>query len=390
MTTRLNVIIGIAGLPLLLLLVGFTLPWNADGPWPASSSAPVTTLDFVTFESMANDLDRYDSLNYSFAVFGDQRALADGEWQAIVAQIADLSAADPNLRFVIDTGDIVNAGKHADQWRLLQTILSPLSQLPYLVTVGNHELGNNASPLARSNTATCLAYLDTDFGTERMYYRKDLGPVRYLFLDSNDLIYGEAGTGGAGRPAPGGRAEAQMIWLAEQLAEDDDTRTTVVMLHHPLVQSSRKHLDSAAAIWSYSWRGRSLPDILADGGVDVVLTGHTHTYERYRLLRDDGREMCLVNISGRPRDSFLWFGKRQRKARDIAGREIEYLTEHGWRNLTGWRIEQQDAMISGHKNNFAIIRVDAEGNLDLEMHYLDEDELDGLRSVAPVRIHSCP
>ena len=41
---------------------------------------------------------------------------------------------------IIDTGDIVDNGKHADQFAMLHDILEPVRAWPYLVAVGNHEL----------------------------------------------------------------------------------------------------------------------------------------------------------------------------------------------------------------------------------------------------------
>ena len=54
-------------------------------------------------------------------------------------------------------------------------------------------------------------------------------------------------------------------------------------------------------------RGEGQVDVI-EGGVDLVICGHTHTYERFRLRRGE-RELSLINLSGRPQNSFLFFGK---------------------------------------------------------------------------------
>jgi len=164
-----------------------------------------------------------------------------------------------------------------------------------------------------------------------------------------------------------------MEWLTRTLEDPawGPEATTVVVMHHPLVQSSAKHRAQSRALWSYTWKGQSLPDILADGGVDLILTGHTHTYERFRLERTDGRGFVLMNLSGKPEPSFLWFGAGARRARDIHGSEEPWLHENGWRNLKSWRITQDDAMDEDESNQYGIFKVDGEGGITLAMRFLE-------------------
>lgn len=344
--------------------LGFTWPWEVGGPWPSSSETPIRPLDHPTLEQKAVAEDR----RVRFAAYGDQRALADGEWQEMIARIAALHAQDP-LDFIVDTGDIVQDGRHSDQYWMLREILAPVVDLPLLVGVGNHEVRNNEVQQARDNTGTFLSYLDPEFSSARMYYRKDAGPVRFLFLDSNDLVYGEGAT------SPPSRVDAQVRWLAQELEEARSwTGPLVVVLHHPFVQSSRKHAESAAVLWSYRPMGpgtATLPELLLDAGVDLVLVGHTHTYERFVLGKGD-RTMDLVNLSGRPRTALLWIGDGARRARDIAGKELEHLRAQGWRDLDGWTISQEAVMVDDEENQFAIFEA-ADSTLTMSVHFLGED-----------------
>ncbi len=372
----------------------FTWPWRVGKPWPKSSTRPVDTLDHPSLEERIAALSPGPETGYRFAVFGDQRALADGEWQALLRCLATVASADPRLLFVLDTGDIVWDGRHADQFHLLREILSPVRGLPYLVGVGNHEVRDNSSITARRNAAAFLRYLDDGISEERLYYRKEIGPASVLFLDSNDFVYGDSGAGGdAPCPPPRGRAARQLEWLVEELnggvppsSGSIDPLVTIVVMHHPFLQTSSKHADQARALWAYRHEGRALPDILADGGVDLVLVGHTHTYERFRLERADGRAMALVNVSGRPRASLLWIGDGARRARDIRGREARWLAGRGWTGLDRWRVTQEDVMARNESDQFALITVGADGGLVLEMRFLDEEGAGGCRSAPAVRL----
>lgn len=384
---RASVLGGGAMLAVLLLGLGVLLAGPASpalaGPWPRSAEQPVPVLGFPSLESTlaARRASALDGLR--FAAFGDQRALADGEWQAIVAAIAAQSATDSALCLVVDTGDIVNDGGYSDQFSVLAGILAPLRALPYCVAVGNHEVANDTKPIARDNTARFLTGLDPELSAERMYYCKDLPGARLIFLDSNALVYGK-GRGAAPAPA---RVQGQLDWLAARLADAPAGASRIVVMHHPLVQSSSKHREHAVALWSLEHRGRRLPDILLDGGVDLILAGHTHTYERFTLTRSDGRHLELVNLSGRPRSDFLWFGRSARRAKDIAGRELSWLADKGWRNLADWRIEQRAAMVENESNQFGIFTVTPAGRISLEMCFLDERRPEGLRREPPLPIN---
>jgi 3',5'-cyclic AMP phosphodiesterase CpdA len=380
----------ISSIVLVALLAGVA-PFALDGPWPSSSSRPVVPLSHPTVEARLGQFHPDARSGYRFAAFGDQRASADGEWQRLIQEIAAVDKVDDRLLFMLDTGDDVQDGNYSDQFGVLEGILGGAANLPYLLGVGNHETNDNKPGVARANLARFTSYLDDSLSADRLYYRKDIGPVRFLFLDSNDLVYGDSGTEDPS-PAPrrGSRAEAQMAWLVRELGRVDTamTPTTIVVMHHPIVQSSNRHILQARALWGYSYQGRTLPDLLADGGVDLVLCGHTHTYERFHLTRNDGRQMAVVNLSGRPRASFLWFGAGARRARDIHGREAEWLAGQAFSGLEGWRIVQEEAMFDKktERDNFAVISVGADGGIVLDMHYLDQHDPMGSRRGPPVRI----
>ncbi len=372
---------------------GFTWPWAVSGPWPGTSRQAVRQLHHPLLEARAAALDPAPEAGFRFAAFGDQRALADGEWQGILAAIAAIATQDERLLFLLDTGDIVDDGRPTDQFAMLRHILSPVRQLPYLVSVGNHELHDNEIPAARANTGAFLAYLDPGFSARRMYYRKDVGDASFLFLDTNDFIYGEHGGGGRCPPDPGSRAAAQLAWLARELGVDPGNapvpaaRVKVVVMHHPLLQASKRHLGHARTLWNCREAGSALADLFADGGVDLVLAGHTHTYERIRLRRNDGREFALVNLSGRPRTSVLWFGARARRPEKIAGREREWLTAKGFTGLERWDIRQEERMDPEREaDQFGIFTVEEGGGLLLETVFLDPAVPSGVRRNPVVRL----
>lgn len=367
----------VAGIGLVALLT-----IAAGARWPQTSRNPIVPLPHPTVASRVAALSPDASHGYSFAAYGDQRALIGGDWQRLLRSVDSAATRDDRLAFIVDTGDIVDNGSRSDQFGLLTDVLSVARRLPYAVGVGNHEVENNAPGPARANLARFLSTMGQPIGPDRLYYTMTVGRVRFLFLDSNDLVY--KGTD-KNAEAIAARAAAQMEWLTRTLRDPawGPEGTTVVVMHHPLVQSSAKHRAQSRDLWSYTWKGRTLPDILADGGVDLILCGHTHTYERFRLERTDGRGFVLVNLSGTPEAAFLWFGAGARRARDIHGSEEPWLTENGWRNLRPWRITQDDVMDDDDEESdqYGVFTVDADGGITLTMRFIDRPAPE-----APVRL----
>ena len=95
------------------------------------------------------------------------------------------------------------------------------------------------------------------------YYSYDVGRWHIIALNSNAAV-------SAGSP--------QEQWLRQDLADHPAT-CTLAIWHHPRFSSAR-HGSSAALI--------PLWQALYDGGADVVISAHDHTYERFAPQTPDG------------------------------------------------------------------------------------------------------
>jgi hypothetical protein len=134
---------------------------------------------------------------------------------------------------------------------------------------GNHEYRT-------SGASAYFEYFGDEAGTPgEGWYAWDHGPWRLLAVNS---VCGEAG--GCGVHSP------QVAWISEQLSETD-AACTLAYFHHPRYSSGR-HGD--AEFMEPIWRA------LVDGGVDLVLAGHDHSYER---LLADGVRSFVVGTGGR-------------------------------------------------------------------------------------------
>ena len=138
-------------------------------------------------------------------------------------------------------------------------------------TLGNHDAGSAAS-ITQSGVYYDIFTLPTlgqagglMSGTEA-YYSFDYGNIHFICLDSE----------GTDR-SPGG---AMLTWLKNDLAVTKQDWIITYWHHPPYTKGSH---DSNTESKLVEMRTNALP-ILEAGGVDLCLTGHSHSYERSYLL----------------------------------------------------------------------------------------------------------
>ncbi len=105
---------------------------------------------------------------------------------------------------------------------------------------------------------------------DKGYYSYGLGSWHVVVLNTNcDVVPGGCAAG-----------SAQDRWLRADLAASG-ARCTVAMGHHPLFTSAATHRPTSQI--------RPLVRTLYDAGVELLLAGHNHTYERFAAQDPNGR-----------------------------------------------------------------------------------------------------
>ena len=138
-------------------------------------------------------------------------------------------------------------------------------------TLGNHDYANGSS-----NAAGSFQYFGDRVGPPGLgYYSYDVGTWHVIVLNDK---------GGTDANNPGIDA-AQMEWLQADLAAHPNTtnRCTIAMWHVPLFQSSN------TAGWITNPGHKPIWDVLYAAGVDIVLNGQQHNYERFKPMDPDGK-----------------------------------------------------------------------------------------------------
>jgi predicted MPP superfamily phosphohydrolase len=154
---------------------------------------------------------------------------------------------------------------------------------------GNHDYGNNNANTGNTGSTPALSMpYHKNFSVpsagecggiasgSKSYYSFDIGNVHFLSLDS----YGREDANSTKLYDTLG---AQAIWVKNDLAANTK-KWTVVYFHHPPYTKTSHDSDAESADL-----GRMREDfirILERNGVDLILSGHSHGYERSYLLKN--------------------------------------------------------------------------------------------------------
>jgi hypothetical protein len=201
---------------------------------------------------------------FSFLAFGDSGENTPGQRASI-----PVMAAEPDVSFLVHTGDLAYPqGGFAQYDSNYFGLNAPLfERLPVFPTPGNHDyMVDSAAPYLASHFCPECAVNPADTGR---YYSFDWGDAHFTSLDSNLM--------------PTAAADRMLAWL------DNDLGSTrqfwkIVFVHHPPYPTGH-HLGDAicAAVRA------GVNPIVERHGVQLVLSGHEHGYERTAPLSADER-----------------------------------------------------------------------------------------------------
>jgi len=180
-----------------------------------------------------------------FAVIGDT-GTGDKHQLAVAKQLTATRAKFP-FEFVVMVGDNIYGGNSAKDYdRKFAIPYKPLldASVKFYAALGNHD-----DPSERY-------YKPFNMNGERYYTFKPADGVRFFALDSTYMD------------------EKQLKWLDEQLAMSG-SEWKIVFFHHPPYSSGDTH-------GSDETLRTQLEPRFVKAGVNVVLTGHEHFYERIK------------------------------------------------------------------------------------------------------------
>ena len=199
----------------------------------------------------------YSRMPVSFAVVGDTQG-SPSIWGRLAALIYQECPT-----FLVHVGDLVQYGPHKDDW--VDEFFKPARNLlrfcPIYPAIGNHEMNNE------------WFYRYFDLPAPEWFYTIKKGDVLFVFVDTNkDILPGSA----------------QFKRLELVLASSPET-WKIMVHHHPIYVSGE-------SFYGNTWAQRTvhgdpnemhLKKLYETYGVDLVLNGHAHFYERTWPIRNE-------------------------------------------------------------------------------------------------------
>lgn len=173
---------------------------------------------------------------------------------------------DPNIKFSVLSGDVVDRGGKIEQWEMLFD-LSSLKTNPIAVTPGNHEY-YDASSSPKTFTAEYFNHFfkNPENGAEKApntsYFFK-YNSVLYISIDSEN----------------GAALTSQQEWFSK-VVEENFAQYIVVFMHRSFYGNIYGNVSPGLQ--------RNWQPLFDRYGVDLVLTGHDHVYTRsYKVFEGE-------------------------------------------------------------------------------------------------------
>jgi predicted MPP superfamily phosphohydrolase len=199
-----------------------------------------------------------------FAVIGDNGTGNKPEYQ-IAEKLAAARAKFP-FEFIVMMGDNLYGGEAPrDFEQKFEKPYKPLldAGVKFYAALGNHD-----------DPARQISYEKFNMGGKHYYTFKPKDGVRFFALDSNYMD------------------KRQLDWLENEL-KASGSAWKIVYFHHPIYSSGEKHGSNIEL-------RDVLEPVMVKYGVDVVLTGHEHFYERIKPQK--GINYFIVGSSGQLRE----------------------------------------------------------------------------------------
>jgi hypothetical protein len=216
---------------------------------------------------------------FSFIYFGDAQNDVRSMWSRVIREAySDM----PRAAFMLHAGDLINLAESDAEWGEWFAAGGWINaMIPVIATPGNHEYASakNADGttsrrwLSRHWTAQFTFPANGPDGLAESVYYTDYQNCRVISLNSNE------------------RQEDQVGWIEKVLSGNERT-WTVVTFHHPIFSTARKR-DNAELrnLWK---------PVFDRHRVDLVMTGHDHTYGRSGLLRPETNAATGTNVRSSP------------------------------------------------------------------------------------------
>ncbi|PIP95941.1 MAG: hypothetical protein COW00_01750 [Bdellovibrio sp. CG12_big_fil_rev_8_21_14_0_65_39_13] len=181
-----------------------------------------------------------------------------------IAQVIEKKIQEKDVQFILNTGDIVQEGDQDNEWKqFLSTGNIYMGKVPLIAAIGNHDYrgtkGKNVIPKLFKK------YLRWNQSDDQGDMVLDFESFRLMVFNSNYFKIKRK------------EEKKQLQWMINQFEEARRLKKPmIVSMHYPIFSSSMNRFTSG----SVRKMRRRLEPLLREYGIKLVLSGHTHMYER--------------------------------------------------------------------------------------------------------------
>ncbi len=284
-----------------------------------------------------------------FIALGDSRNWDENISNPIREGIFDKVCMDnPNLEFILHTGDMVNDGGEQDDWDLFYSDVDCLEEnnITMYCAVGNHEMYTYSFPNgtygpSETNFSTYMANVDLP-GNER-FYSFDYNSIHFIFINTDEYFTYDSGY-------IYNITEEQLDWVTNDLSSNT-MNFTIAIFHRPCysVRDSSRSIQASAI-------GAVLEPLFIEHNVALTFSGHDHYY--YNTKRQ-GIQHIITGGAGAPLAG----------AGDTSGalEDDVYLSEYHYCNVT---VTESELKIDVHVFNEYLNETTIEDTITLSLEDL--------------------
>jgi Calcineurin-like phosphoesterase len=215
-------------------------------------------ISVIVQDQLATKTKSYD---YSFVWMSDTQYYAQ-DYPVIYKSITEWIVQNKdvmNIKYVFHTGDIVNKGRDADQWKRADSYMNTLdvAKIPYGVLPGNHDEGDHFTNYQR--------YFGQDRFQKKQYYggayQNNRGHYDLISVNGKDYVFLYMGWD---------YKSADIEWMNKVLERYSD-RTAILSFHKYLEKNGKR-----------SHQGNEIFErvVVPNQNVVMVLSGHYHNSEQ--------------------------------------------------------------------------------------------------------------
>lgn len=248
-----------------------TLAIEDDGVFTAF--LPKEKIQFYRFEMSETQSPIYTSNSVesktqtSFALWADSQ----GGWSTFEKILEQVKGANPD--FTIGIGDLVGNGRLETEYQKLLQYLSYVA-VPHYLLPGNHDYDGAYQTWIPESFQKVLKT-----NTQKNYFSWKSGSCAFIALDPNENF-----------PVAITVNSEQYAWFQKEIQTDTWKKAAwkIILVHQPPFSQGWPGYHGEQSIENL------LKPIWESGNVDLVVSGHTHDYERLILGHQSGKTAFLI------------------------------------------------------------------------------------------------